>query len=189
VGLLLRELPPRSALVAVLKSSADASAVATLLEFLRVARDAYAALEANLGRHALTDAKWALLMQLYTEPTGRLLPSALAARLLVTRGAVSGLVRGSERAGLVCRVKHPSDQRKYYVALAPPGRRLIARVLPGHARRIVAYIGVLSSAERRSFTRALQKLYTSLPLLAAGGTHSLEAMGLGRRNRTSRRIG
>jgi len=101
---LLRELPELSRVERVLGNRADADALLSLLELLRVARDAYAALETYLETFGLTDAKWVLLVQLFAEPSGRLLPSALASRLLVTRGAISGLVRGAERAGLVRRV-------------------------------------------------------------------------------------
>lgn len=165
VPLLLRELPELSRLERVLGSRADADALLSLLELLRVARDAYAALEASLERFGLTDAKWILLMQLFAEPSGRLLPSALAAKLLVTRGAISGLVRGTERAGLVRRVPHPTDRRKYFVTLLPRGRKLVAQALPGHIGRISAYMSVLSSAERRSLGAALEKLYAALPVL------------------------
>ena len=163
--LLLRELPEKARLERLLGSRADADALLTLLELLRVARDAYAALESSLEGFGLTDAKWVLLVQLFAEPSGRLLPSALAARLLVTRGAISGLVRGAERAGLVQRVAHPTDRRKYFVVLLPRGRRLIARTLPGHIARIATYMSVLSPAERRSLGSTLRKLYAALPLL------------------------
>lgn len=156
-----------------LGNRADADALLTLLELLRVARDAYGALEAYLERFGLTDAKWVLLVQLFAEPSGRLLPSALASKLLVTRGAISGLVRGTERAGLVRRVLHPTDRRKYFVVLLPRGRRLVATVLPRHIARISTYMSALSPEERRSFGVTLRKLYAALPLLAlhASGRH------------------
>lgn len=185
MGLLLRELPDRAAVARVLASRDRAEAVVTLLELLRVARDAYAAVQSNLARDGLTDAKWALLMQLHTAPEGRLLPSALAARLLVTKGAISGLLRGAERAGLVRRLPHPTDRRKYYVALARRGRGMVARILPGHSRRIAAYMAVLSRPERQALTLALGKLHAALPLL----TRPSPARRPVRAQRTSRRIG
>ena len=167
MGILLRELPEPSRVEDFLGSRARADALLTLLELLRLARDAYAALESNLERFGLTDAKWVLLVQLASEPSGRLLPSTLASRLLVTRGAVSGLIRGAERAGLVRRVPHPSDRRKYFVVLLPRGRRLIANVMPGHIARIANYMAVLSPAERSGLAAMLQKLYAALPRLSA----------------------
>jgi MarR family transcriptional repressor of emrRAB len=164
--LLLRELPQLSRVEKLLGNRGDADALLTLLELLRVARDAYAALEAYLGRFGLTDAKWVLLVQLFAEPSGRLLPSALASKLLVTRGAISGLVRGSEAAGLVRRVPHTTDRRKYFVVLLPRGRKLVAQALPGHIARISTYMSALSPAERRSLGVTLRKLYAALPLLA-----------------------
>ncbi len=155
-----------------LGSRTDADALLTLLELLRVARDAYGALEANLDEFGLTDAKWVLLVQLFAEPSGRLLPSALAKKLLVTRGAISGLVRGAERAGLVRRVAHPTDRRKHFVVLLPEGRNLVAHALPGHIGRITTYMSVLTPSERRALGHTLRKLYAALPCLAlspAGG--------------------
>lgn len=170
MSLLLRELPDAARVEKLVGSRSDADAVLTLLELLRVARDAYAALESNFEELGLTDAKWALLMQLYTEPSARLLPSALASRLLVTRGAISGLVRGAERAGLVRRVPHPTDRRKYFVALMPRGRRLVAQALPGYMKRVVTYMSVLSVGEREALGTALRRLYAALPVLSASGT-------------------
>lgn len=180
VPLLLRELPELSRVERVLGNRADADALLSLLELLRVARDAYAALETYLETFGLTDAKWVLLVQLFAEPSGRLLPSALASRLLVTRGAISGLVRGAERAGLVRRVAHPTDRRKYYVVLLPRGRKLVARALPGHIERISTYMSVLSTAERRSLGVTMKKLYAALPLLALS-----RGRGRARRARTA----
>ncbi len=153
-----------------LGSRTDADALLTLLALLRVARDAYAALEAYLESFGLTDAKWALLVQLYAEPSGRLLPSALAKKLLVTRGAISGLLRGAERAGLVRRVAHPTDRRKYFVVLLPRGRKLVASALPGHIGRITRYMSALSATERRVLAVTLRKLYAALPCLALSQT-------------------
>jgi len=185
VDLLLRELPDRDAVARVLASRDRAEAVVTLLELLRVGRDAYAAIQSNLARDGLTDAKWALLMQLHTAPGGKLLPSALASRLLVTKGAISGLLRGAERAGLVRRLTHPTDRRKYYVALAGRGRRMVARILPGHSRRIAAYMSVLSQPERQALTLALGKLHASLPRLALPPPARQHSQV----HKTSRRIG
>ena len=168
--MLLRELPDAARVEKLLGCRADADAVLTLLELLRLARDAYAALESNFESLGLTDAKWALLMQLYTEPSARLLPSALASRLLVTRGAISGLVHGAERAGLVRRVAHPTDRRKYFVMLLPRGRRLIAQALPVYMAKVVAYMSVLPSDDRKALGVSLRRLYAALPLLTAPGT-------------------
>jgi MarR family transcriptional regulator, negative regulator of the multidrug operon emrRAB len=187
---LLRELPEPSRVEKLLGSKADADALLTLLELLRVARDAYAALGSYLERFGLTDAKWVLLVQLFAEPSGRLLPSALASRLLVTRGNISGLVRGAERAGLVRRIAHTTDRRKYFVVLLPRGRRLVAQALPGHIGRISSYMSVLSPAERRSLTVTLRKLYAALPLLALASRRRKILAGSGHRlNGSSRRIG
>ena len=187
VPLLLRELPELSRVEKLLGSRTDADALLTLLELLRVARDAYAALEAYLERFGLTDAKWVLLVQLFAEPSGRLLPSALAKKLLVTRGAISGLVRGTERAGLVRRVAHPTDRRKYYVVLLPRGRKLVADALPGHIRRISTYMSTLSATERRALVVTLRKLYAALPCLALPRTEARPKQA--GPNNFSRRIG
>lgn len=165
VSLLLRELPELSRVESLLGSRSDAGAVLSLLELLHLARDAHAALLASLHMHGLTEAKWVLLVQLFAEPSGQLLPSALAERLLVTRGAISGLVRGAERAGLVRRVPHASDRRKYYVVLLPRGRKLVAQALPGHIGRITTFMSVLSAPERHALGVTLRKLVAALSLL------------------------
>jgi MarR family transcriptional repressor of emrRAB len=173
VPLLLREVPDLFRATRVLGDPRRAEAVVGMLELLRVARDAYAALQAHLVRHSLTDARWVLLMQLYAEPGGRLLPSTLAERLLVTRGAISGLVRGAERSGLVRRVAHPTDRRKSFVELRPRGRKLVRRVLPGHVARISAYMSVLTPAQRRSLTTCLRRLHTAIPGVVDATSHRI----------------
>jgi len=72
---------------------------------------------------------------------------ALSARLMVTSGNVTGLIRAMEQDGLVARRRHPEDRRSTLIGMTGAGRLLFARVAPAHARWIEQAVAGLDRAE------------------------------------------
>ena len=68
-------------------------------------------------------ARFDLLAQLERAAPEGLSMSALSARVMVTNGAITGLVDGLVRDGQVTRVGHSGDRRSVIVKLTPLGRR------------------------------------------------------------------
>ncbi|HUB16466.1 MAG TPA: MarR family transcriptional regulator [Acetobacteraceae bacterium] len=72
---------------------------------------------------------------------------ALSARLMVTSGNVTGLIKAMEQDGLVVRRTHPEDRRSTLIAMTASGRRLFASMAPAHAQWIEQAMAGLDRAE------------------------------------------
>ena len=79
-------------------------------------------LDADLAaRHGLTLSDYDVLLQL-AWAGGRLRPSELADRVLLTRAGVTRLLAGLEEAGHIRRERCEDDRRVSYAVLTPAGR-------------------------------------------------------------------
>jgi DNA-binding MarR family transcriptional regulator len=66
----------------------------------------------------------------------------------VTPAALSRVVAGLERDGLVQRRADPADRRSVFVDATPAGRTAISELLAGRAALLAQRIGTLSPADR-----------------------------------------
>lgn len=119
---------------------------------LAVARHA----EADIARHGLTLAEFAILEVLYHR--GPLLLGEVQRKILVSSGGVTYLVDRLAAKGLVERRECPDDRRARYAALTPEGEKLVARIFPEHARSIARAVRALTRAEQLQATTLLKKL-------------------------------
>jgi MarR family 2-MHQ and catechol resistance regulon transcriptional repressor len=125
--------------------------------------------EADVARHGLTIAEFAILEALYHR--GPLLLGELQRKILVSSGGVTYLVDRLEAKGLVERQECPSDRRARYAALTAAGDKLVARIFPEHARRIVSTLSGLTKAEQIQATallRTLGRAAEEIPLTGNG---------------------
>lgn len=146
-------------------SPAQTAAAETYVHFAQVAREIFAAQEAFLAHHGLSEGKLAVLQLLHQASHEGCTPSELAAAAGVTRGTMTGLLAGLERGGLVTRAVHPEDARMYTIALTGVARNLFERILPERIARIAAFMSVLSVDEQRQLRALLTKLEEGLPTL------------------------
>ena len=86
----------------------------------------------------------------------------LADKLLVTGGKVNYVMDRLEEQGLVYRDRSGEDRRVVQARLTPEGRRLIARVFPGHADFVCSLVSSLEPGEREELRRLLKKLGKSV---------------------------
>ncbi len=100
---------------------------------------------------------------------GELPMGALSARLMVTSGNVTGLVKGMEKDGLVVRRPHPADRRSTLIGMTEAGRALFARMAPAHARWIEETMAGLDRAEAAQLWQALGRLKASARQAAQPG--------------------
>ncbi|HET7553737.1 MAG TPA: MarR family transcriptional regulator [Gemmatimonadaceae bacterium] len=122
---------------------------------LAVARHA----EADVARHGLTLAEFAILEVLYHR--GPLLLGEVQRKILVSSGGVTYLVDRLAGKGLVERRECAHDRRARYAALTPAGEKLVARIFPEHARSIARAVSGLSKTEQLQAITLLRKLGTS----------------------------
>ena len=80
---------------------------------------------------------------------------ALAKRLYVTKGNISGLLDRLESAGLVERRSTASDRRQYEIHLTPPGREAALRAIAIQHNLIRRTFGRIPEADLESFEHLL----------------------------------
>ena len=82
----------------------------------------------------------------------------LAARLLVTKGNICGLLNRLEDAGWVGRHADPLDSRVNRLRLTVAGRKKVDRVVPEHNDTVLKLFGSLTASE----VRQMRSLFTKL---------------------------
>jgi len=91
-------------------------------------------------------ARFDLMAQLERAGSENLSMSALSDRVMVTNGAVTGLVDGLVRDGMVARETHPRDRRTVLVRLTPIGRRRFLKMARSHEKWVVELLKGVSPA-------------------------------------------
>jgi DNA-binding MarR family transcriptional regulator len=87
-----------------------------------------------------------------------LAPHVLGERMLVSRGAVTGLLDVLERRGLARRTAHPTDRRMLLAEATPQGEVLAREVQPRIAAVEVEWVACLSREEQETFIQLCGKL-------------------------------
>lgn len=110
----------------------------------------------KLDGAGVTAAEWVVLRTLHDlDPVG---PSALAARMGVTKGAISKLADRLVGKDLIVRAADPGDRRAHRLALTPAGRALVPRLADIADANDAAFFGALAPAERRELRALLGRL-------------------------------
>ena len=104
-----------------------------------------------------------VLAQLERFPDG-LTMSELSRRLLVSNGAITGLVDKLMKAGMVIRRGDPSDRRSVIVRLTPKGRESFLRMARRHEEWVVSILGELSVEAQSELLQNLTLLHRNLDL-------------------------
>ncbi len=114
----------------------------------------------TLAAYGLTQAQFDLLSHLAVEPG--LSQQALASRLLVTKGNITGLLDRMEAAGLVERRSDPGDRRAHQIFLTRQGDQVFEAAAPALEEVIGQQMGALTDGEQADLLRLLGKLDRSL---------------------------
>lgn len=162
---LLKNLPRGSRLdgLASVYPQADLKAVEVFSALIGLSSEILCAINSALARSKVSQARFRLLLQLRRAGRSGLHPMNLAAVLGVGRATVTGLVDGIEKAGLARRLPCAMDRRSIMVALTPKGEKLIDSLAPDRMKRVSELMGGLSGAEKKEFTRLLDKVSANLP--------------------------
>lgn len=98
----------------------------------------------QLSEFDLSEGRLGVLLA--TARDGQATPAMLAERLGVTRTAITGLVDGLERHGLVRRAAHPSDRRSMTVEVTQTGREVLDRLAPIYGAWLNDLVAGISAA-------------------------------------------
>lgn len=93
---------------------------------------------------------------------GRMSPSELGARLIVTRATVTGLLDSLERRGFVHRAPNPADRRSLLVEITPAGLAVLQEVRTLIHRNEKDWMSGLSDEELRAYIDLLHRIQDRL---------------------------
>lgn len=103
----------------------------------------------------VTVAEWVVMRELYDAEH---MPSALADRLGMTRGAISKLAGRLETKGLIARKGAKSDGRVQILALTGDGRALVPKLAALADKNDEEFFGVLDAELRKAIQAAIKKI-------------------------------
>jgi MarR family 2-MHQ and catechol resistance regulon transcriptional repressor len=92
---------------------------------------------------------------------GRMSPSELGERLIVTRATVTGLLDSLERRGFVRRTANPADRRSILVEITPQGLEVLQAVRTLVHRNEKTWMSVLADDELRGYIGLLHRIQDS----------------------------
>ena len=154
------------------KGSATVTAdlpTATALKLWVVLARSHAALvqvlKADIERHDLTLAEFAVLEALYHK--GPQFLGEIQKRVLVSSGGMTFLVDRLAKRGLAERRECSVDRRARYAALTKKGEKLMRSIFPEHAAAIHGAMTGLKQSEQRVLTALLRTLGKEAARLAA----------------------
>lgn len=104
----------------------------------------------------LTVAQFDALAHLYVEDG--ISQQALAERLVVSKGNVTGLINRLTHRELVQRRADPTDRRTKRIVLTPRGRKLARSALEAQAGLVASMMDRLTARERTTLSRLLGRL-------------------------------
>ena len=136
--------------------SRTALALNTYVKLLRAGQTVQSRALRSLAEYDLTLSQFAVLEALYH--VGPLCLSDLARKVLMTGGNITMVVTNLERRELVKRVHGEQDRRFVTAEITGPGRRLMERIFPGHAKGIAELMSALTAAEQKQLGELCRKL-------------------------------
>jgi DNA-binding MarR family transcriptional regulator len=161
----------RKRLVGSLNRQHSPVAVLCAMSVVGLAKQVEESLACHFARYGLTQARFVLLLSIYTAPQKNLRPAELALIMNVKPPTVTGLLSGLARDGLVARRTDKNDRRQAIVSLTRRGRREITKILPDHFQRInEAFARFASPEAKRRLERTIQNVQSSLGALAGRGS-------------------
>lgn len=117
------------------------------------------AVDAVLARHGLRQGEFDVLAALRGAGTPyTMIPSTLAATLMMSRAGMTNRLDRLENAGLVERRLDPNDRRSFLIALTARGRTVVDATLADHAANLRHLLSGLNPAERRALDDSLRAL-------------------------------
>ena len=110
----------------------------------------------KLAARGVTVAEWVVLRELFDHEA--VVPSALAEKLGMTRGAISKLADRLAAKRLAAQAVNPDDRRFQTLALTEAGRALLPELAALADRNDQEFFGHLAPAERAAIEAAMQDI-------------------------------
>ena len=139
-------------------TAAEERSLGAYVKLARAANASLAYARVGLEDAGLTLSQFAVLEALYH--VGPLNLGDLARRILTSGGNLTLVVDNLEKRGLVKRSTQGNDKRYILATITPAGRKLIARIFPGHAKRITEVMSRLTASQQQMLGKLCRKLGT-----------------------------
>jgi len=110
----------------------------------------------KLAARDVAVAEWVVLRELYE--CDAMVPSALAEKIGMTRGAVSKLADRLLAKALVTRTASDEDRRYQALALTPKGRAIVPKLAAIADQNDAEFFGHLKAAERENIKTAMREI-------------------------------
>ncbi|HXN70968.1 MAG TPA: MarR family transcriptional regulator [Candidatus Acidoferrales bacterium] len=133
-------------------------ALNAFINLARATNSLQARLSVQLEGQGLTVGQFGVLETLLH--LGPLTQCVLGEKLLRSGGNITLVIDNLEKHRLVRRERQTEDRRTIVIHLTPKGRRLIKRVVPGHAKMILKEMSQLEPNEQEELRRLCRKLGT-----------------------------
>ena len=148
------------------------------LRLLAISNQIKRTLAARFRQHFDTSmARFDLLAQLERAAPQGLSMTALSARVMLTNGAITALVDGLVRDGLVTRAGHSGDRRTVIVALTGIGRRKFLTMARRHETWVRDLFEGLSNEFKSEFQEHLAAMKRQLSVTAPSTARRLTVRG------------
>ncbi|GAA1625935.1 MarR family winged helix-turn-helix transcriptional regulator [Leucobacter chromiireducens] len=138
----------------------ETEAAQLLMMVLRTAQLVDRACATQLAPFDLTEARFGVLLAAAEDPAAT--PARLAAKLDITRAAVTGLVDGLVRQGLVTRHEDPEDRRSLTVTVTLAGHATLAALGPRYGEWLSSLTAGLSPSDIARASAALSTIQHQL---------------------------
>jgi len=134
----------------------ETRALNTFIKLVRAAQSVTGRVESSFSEIGLSVSQFGTLEALYH--LGPLYQKDLASKILKSTGNITMVVDNLEKQGLVERIRDEQDRRHYSVRITAKGSALITSFFPGHVRRIVKEMSVLTKEEQDELGRLCRKV-------------------------------
>ncbi len=134
----------------------EVRALSAYVKLVRASDSLTSRIHRHLAATGLTISQFGVLEALYH--LGPLSQAEIAKKVLKSTGNITMVIDNLEKRGLVKRERDKEDRRYYAVQMTAEGKKLIRRIFPRHAARIVEEMSVLSRVEQDSLGNLCRKL-------------------------------
>ncbi len=142
------------------------SATEVVLNVLRAGEVMHARVDACVRQCGLPSITALIVLEVLRGERGPLTPSEVAARCVLSRPALTGVMTTLEGRGYLRRYPHPRDRRRQQVEITPQGTVVTERLLPVLHRAEVAWAAGLPKADREVLLDHLGRLLSHLPAVS-----------------------
>lgn len=123
----------------------------------------------HFARYGLTQARFVVLLTMFTGKNSKWSPVELANFINVKPPTMTGILDGLVKEEYVMRKSDETDRRKIIVHLTTKGKNKIKKILPDHFNRISASFQNFSSKEMKSqLEKLINEVNASLQILTTG---------------------